>query len=57
MTQLQCARNSTHVWLHTHLDVDWGLDASDRDYIQTYLTPLLQGIIQAMRLYPLLSRC
>ncbi len=57
MTQLQCARNSTHVWLHTHLDVDWGLDASDRDYIQTYLTPLMQGIIQAMRLYPLLSRC
>lgn len=23
-TQLQCAHNTTRVWLHTHLDADWG---------------------------------
>nr|WP_283774129.1 sporulation protein [Acinetobacter amyesii] len=57
VTQLQCAQNSIHVWLHTHLDVDWGLNATDRDYIQTYPTALMQGIIQAMQLYSLLSRC
>lgn len=49
ITQLQCSNNHTRIWLHTHLDVDWGLDATDRDYLYIHPTPIMQSVIQAMQ--------
>ena len=36
VTDVPCRINKTRVWLHTHLDVDWGLDATDNDYAGVY---------------------
>ena len=49
ITQVSCRLNKTRVWLHTHLDVDWGLDATDKDYLQILPTPTMQAFIQAMQ--------
>lgn len=49
ITALNCAQNKSRVWLHTHLDVDWGLDATDRDYIQIHPSPVIQAFLQAMQ--------
>lgn len=49
VTEVNCRRNSSRVWIHTHLDVDWGLDAKDRDYLQVHPTPVVQAFLQAMQ--------
>lgn len=49
ITAIQCSRHKSCVWLHTHLDIDWGLDATDRDFIQIYPTPAMQSFLQAMQ--------
>ena len=49
ITEVQCRQNKTHVWLHTHLDVDWGLDATDKDYLRIAPTPAMQAFLQAMQ--------
>ncbi|MEF9958281.1 MAG: sporulation protein [Acinetobacter sp.] len=49
ITQVPCHVNKTRVWLHTHLDVDWGIDATDKDYLQILPTPTMQAFIQAMQ--------
>ena len=49
LTDLACRMNKTRVWLHTHLDVDWGLDATDKDYLQISPTPTMHAFIQAMQ--------
>lgn len=49
ITEVQCRHNKTRVWLHTHLDVDWGLDATDKDYLQIAPTPAMQAFLQAMQ--------
>jgi sporulation-control protein len=49
VTDVPCRVNKTRVWLHTHLDVDWGLDATDKDYLQILPTPAMQVFIQAMQ--------
>lgn len=49
LTQVQCHHNKSKVWLHTHLDVDWGLDATDKDYLYIEATPAMQAFIQAVQ--------
>ncbi len=49
ITEVVCSRNATRVWLHTHLDVDWGLDATDRDYLHIGPNPAMQAFLQAMQ--------
>ncbi len=51
ITEVRCQRqNKTKVWVHTHLDVDWGFDAKDNDYLHILPTPIMQSFIQAMEL-------
>lgn len=49
VTEVNCRRNTSRVWIHTHLDVDWGLDAKDRDYLKVHPTPVVQAFLQAMQ--------
>ncbi len=49
ITEVACRYNATRLWLHTHLDVDWGLDANDRDYIKVTPTPAMNAFLQAMQ--------
>lgn len=49
ITEVSCRRNATRVWINTHLDVDWGLDATDRDYLSVLPTPAMQVFLQAMQ--------
>lgn len=49
VTQVSCRRNRSSVWLHTHLDVDWGIDAQDRDVLRVHPTPVMQAFLQAMQ--------
>lgn len=49
ITEVACRHNATRVWIHTHLDVDWGLDATDRDYLNILPTPTMQVFLQAMQ--------
>lgn len=48
LTQLQCHYNKTEVWLHTQLDVDWGLDARDNDYLTIVPNAAMQAFLTAM---------
>jgi sporulation-control protein len=49
ITEVACRRNGTRVWIETHMDVDWGLDATDRDYLSVLPTPTMQVFLQAMQ--------
>lgn len=49
ITEVQCRRNSTRVWLHTHLDIDWGVDATDKDYLSIQPTTCMQNFLLAMQ--------
>ena len=48
ITEVSCRKNSSRVWIHTHLDVDWGMDVADRDYLRVHPTPLIQAFFAAM---------
>lgn len=49
ITEVSCRRNGTRVWINTRLDVDWGMDATDRDYLSILPTPAMQMFLQAMQ--------
>ncbi len=49
LTELPAPYNTTQVWIYTHLDVDWGLDAKDNDYLQILPTPAMTIFIEAMQ--------
>ncbi|WP_343621685.1 sporulation protein [Acinetobacter proteolyticus] len=49
ITEVSCRRNGTRVWINTRLDVDWGVDATDRDYLRVLPTPAMQMFLQAMQ--------
>lgn len=49
ITEVSCRRNGTRVWVETQMDVDWGLDATDRDYLRILPTPAMQVFLQAMQ--------
>lgn len=49
ITEISCRRNGTRVWVQTDMDVDWGLDATDRDYLRVLPTPAMQVFLQAMQ--------
>ncbi|MFW2163029.1 sporulation protein [Acinetobacter beijerinckii] len=49
ITEVSCHRNGTRVWINTHMDVDWGLDATDRDYLKVLPTATMQVFLQAMQ--------
>lgn len=49
ITEVSCRRNGTRVWINTHMDVDWGLDATDRDYLKVLPTATMQVFLQAMQ--------
>ena len=49
ITEVSCRRNGARVWIETHMDVDWGLDSTDRDYLKVTPTPAMQAFLQAMQ--------
>lgn len=49
ITEVACRQNATRVWIQTYMDVDWGLDATDRDYLNILPTPTMQVFLQAMQ--------
>lgn len=49
ITEVNCHRNASRVWIQIHLDVDWGLDATDRDFLRIHPTAAMQAFIQAMQ--------
>lgn len=49
ITELPCHNNKSRIWLHTHLDVDWGRDATDQDYLHIHPTPTMQLFLHAMQ--------
>lgn len=49
ITEVACRRNGARVWIQTHMDVDWGLDATDRDYLKVLPTAAVQSFLQAMQ--------
>ena len=49
ITEVNCRRNASRVWIQTHLDVDWGLDATDRDFLRIHPTAAMQAFIGAMQ--------
>lgn len=49
ITQLECRFNKSKVWIDTHLDIDWALDAYDKDYLHVVPTPAMQAFITAMQ--------
>ncbi|MDQ9019536.1 sporulation protein [Acinetobacter sichuanensis] len=49
ITEIQCRHNKTRVWLHTHLDIDWAVDATDKDNLNIAPTPTMQAFLQAMQ--------
>lgn len=49
ITDVACRINKTRVWLHTHLDIDWGVDATDQDHLNILPTPAMQAFLSAMQ--------
>lgn len=49
ITEVACRRNGARVWIQTHMNVDWGLDATDRDYLKVLPTAAMQSFLQAMQ--------
>ncbi|MFV5385189.1 sporulation protein [Acinetobacter junii] len=49
ITEVACRRNGARVWIQTHMDVDWGLDAIDRDYLKVVPTAAMKSFLQAMQ--------
>lgn len=49
ITEIKARHNKTRVWLHTHLDVDWGLDAQDKDGLNIKPTFVMQNFLNAMQ--------
>lgn len=49
VTQLNCYANHTKVWLHTHLDIDWAVDAHDDDALAIYPNAAMQTLITALQ--------
>lgn len=49
ITEVACRRNGARVWIQTYMDVDWGLDATDRDYLKVLPTAAMQSFLQAMQ--------
>lgn len=49
ITEVPCRFNKSRVWLHTHLDVDWGIDATDKDFLHITPTPTMNVFLQAMQ--------
>lgn len=49
ITQLECRYNKSQVWIDTHLDIDWALDAYDKDYLHVAPTPAMQAFLIAMQ--------
>ena len=49
ITEVQCRRNNTRVWLHTHLDIDWGIDATDKDFLNILPTTCMQNFLVSMQ--------
>lgn len=49
ITDVSCHYNKTNVWIYTHLDVDWGLDARDNDYLQVQPNVAMQQFLLAMQ--------
>ena len=48
VTQLNCHYNQTQVWLHTHLDIDWAVDAHDDDALAIYPNAAMQAVVSAL---------
>ncbi len=49
ITQLSCHQNKSKVWIETHLDIEWALDAYDKDDLQVLPTPAMTLFLEAMQ--------
>lgn len=49
ITGLQTENNQSQVWLETALDIDFAIDANDRDYIEVLPLPPVNTILQIMQ--------
>ncbi|WP_415913262.1 sporulation protein [Neptuniibacter sp. QD37_11] len=48
ITAIHGPRNDCRVWLETGLDIESGLDSSDKDYLEIHPTPVAATLINAM---------
>lgn len=49
ITSLNTYHNRTKVWLGTDLEIDYALDAEDKDYLQIEPTPAMCKLLEAMQ--------
>lgn len=48
ITELELGRHSCQVWLSTNLDIDAGIDSSDKDHLEIYPTTMMARVLSAM---------
>lgn len=48
VTDLNVAKNQSHVWLETTLDIDFAIDPKDRDFVVVKPLPVVAKIIQGV---------
>lgn len=48
ITQVNCYLNKSKVWIETAVDVDWGIDARDKDMLGVVATPAMADFLLAM---------
>ncbi|WP_456294470.1 sporulation protein [Vibrio renipiscarius] len=48
ITVLNAAKNQSHVWLETTLDIEFALDPKDRDYVDVHPLPVVAKMIAAI---------
>lgn len=49
LTDVPFHYNKSKVWLYTHLDIDWSLDAKDVDYLKIQPNPAMLAFMTAMQ--------
>lgn len=49
ITDLHCQHNQSRVWIQTDLDVEWGLDRHDRDFLKVQPTRAMNAFLTAMQ--------
>ncbi len=45
ITAITTKKNETKVWIHTELDIEWGVDSDDRDYLTVLPHPAVEMMI------------
>lgn len=45
ITAIKASRNQSHVWVETELDIDFGLDAKDRDFLEIKPLAIIEHVL------------